>query len=220
MTRTDPELVARVAAGDVAAYGELFRRHRAAAYQSARRLMRSKADAEDLVSDMFVAVLMAIQHGRRPDQFRAYLLTAIRHGAYDQCAARKRDRVVSLPAEPERHLALIAISADPATMSWDVEPIHHAFRSLPPRWRAALWLTTVEGRSPAELAALFHLTPNAAAALTCRARMGLRRAHTQINAAPPALTTTCPRRDSRFDRSSPAASRATNHPITAHRDGP
>lgn len=48
-----------------------------------------------------------------------------------------------------------------------------AFLSLPARWRAVLWQTEVEGRTPAELAPAAGMTPNGVAQLAWRARLGL-----------------------------------------------
>jgi DNA-directed RNA polymerase specialized sigma24 family protein len=51
--------------------------------------------------------------------------------------------------------------------------VGRAFDSLPPRWRAVLWQTEVEGRSPASLAAVSGMSANGVAQLASRARMGL-----------------------------------------------
>ncbi len=54
MTRTDSELVALVATGDLSAYGELYRRHWSAALQQASRLTPRHAEADDLVAGAFM----------------------------------------------------------------------------------------------------------------------------------------------------------------------
>ncbi|MEU3610475.1 NPCBM/NEW2 domain-containing protein, partial [Streptomyces sp. NPDC035033] len=56
-----------------------------------------------------------------------------------------------------------------------------AFRSLPERWQAVLWHTTVEEESPSEVAPLFGLTANATAVLASRAREGLKQAYLQAH---------------------------------------
>lgn len=173
MTSNDSELVALVAGGDISAYGELYRRHRAAARRQAQRLASNRYDAEDLVSQAFVAVLDAIQRGSRPAAFRAYLLVAVYTAACNLTIQRRRYRAAStevLQDTPSR-------DPDPTTR-FEYEPIHAAFRSLLPRWRLALWLSAVEGRPPRELGSLLDLNANGAAALTVRARRGLRRALT------------------------------------------
>ncbi len=52
----------------------------------------------------------------------------------------------------------------------EADTVARAFASLSPRWQQTLWLTEVEQRSAAEVAAHLHLAPNATAALTRRAR--------------------------------------------------
>lgn len=47
---------------------------------------------------------------------------------------------------------------------------------LPERWRNALWYSEVEQLTSSEVAGVLGISPNAAAALTYRAREGLRRA--------------------------------------------
>lgn len=179
---TDPELVTLVAAGDVRAFATLYRRHLPSAQRQARQLAGSRADAEDLVSAAFVNILHAIRHGRRPDQFRAYLLATIRNRAYADSRRRCRHPVVTLNRDP---VDIPASDPDPSTI-WNeaadpgtLDALRQAFWTLPPRWRAALWLSAVEEHTAADLAIAFNLTPNAMAALTSRARRGLRRAHIQ-----------------------------------------
>lgn len=177
-TPTDPELVALAAAGDGDAYAELYHRYLPAARRRAHQLAPRDTDPDDLVSEAFVKMLGAIRHGCRPDPFRAYLLTVIRHDASRLYSQRERYQLVSLHADEGEALTpidVLALDADPAE-SCELEPVRQAFRTLPLRWRVALWLNTVEARPPAELALRFGLTPNGVAALTCRARQGLRRA--------------------------------------------
>src|SRR5689334_21731591 len=77
---SDSELIARVRAGDAAAYEELFLRHRDVAIRYARRFADDQG-AEDLCAEAFAKILDLLQHGKGPDvAFRAYLLTTVRTG--------------------------------------------------------------------------------------------------------------------------------------------
>src|SRR5437763_15693743 len=94
---SDPELIASVRGGSPDAYRALYQRHVPAAFRLAHQLAGSAAEAEDLVADAFARVLDALRAGRGPDSaFRAYLLTALRHVAYDKA---RRDRRVQF--EPD-----------------------------------------------------------------------------------------------------------------------
>ena len=68
--------------GDTEAFAELFRHHGPVALRLATSLV-SAADAEDIVSTAFVAVLVQVAKGRGPDvAVRAYASTAVRREAW------------------------------------------------------------------------------------------------------------------------------------------
>ncbi|NKE64165.1 sigma-70 family RNA polymerase sigma factor, partial [Lentzea sp. PSKA42] len=100
---SDAELIESVRGGTIDAYGQLYERHVSAAYNLARQLARSQAEADDLVSEAFAKVLDTLRAGRGPDSaFRAYLLTALRHTAYDKT---RREKKVDLTEDSERRRA-------------------------------------------------------------------------------------------------------------------
>jgi RNA polymerase sigma factor (sigma-70 family) len=179
----DAELIDAVRTGQLAAYGPLYERHVAAAYNLARQLSRSPAEADDLVSEAFAKVLDALTAGRGPDSaFRAYLLTALRHTAYDKT---RRDRRIDLSddvgeATGVRAEAVSVPFTDPAVAGLERSLAAEAFARLPVRWQAVLWHTEVEGQSPAEVAPILGLTPNGVSALAYRAREGLKQAYLQV----------------------------------------
>jgi RNA polymerase sigma factor (sigma-70 family) len=180
---SDAELIDSVRKGTVSAYGSLYERHRAAAYNLARQLTRNQAEADDLVSEAFAKVLDTLRAGRGPDSaFRAYLLTALRHTAYDKT---RRDRKVEL-SDDVTTIAGADTSvpfSDTAVAGLERSLAARAFARLPERWQAVLWHTEVDGQSPAEVAPLLGLTPNGVSALAYRAREGLRQAYLQVHLA-------------------------------------
>jgi RNA polymerase sigma factor (sigma-70 family) len=175
---SDADLLNLVRAGDAEAYGQLYQRHEAAARRLARELVQTPADVDDAVAESFTRVLSATRRGGGPtDAFRPYLLTAVRHLCYD----RLRGERSQIPAD-ERQLADAGepvIDQAVADLEWSL--IARAFRSLPERWSAVLWHTEIERNSPAQVAPLLGLTPNAVAALSYRAREGLRQAYLQMH---------------------------------------
>lgn len=175
----DPELLAAVRAGDTAAFGVLYHRHREAARRLARALARDPSDAEDLVAEAVAKVLAALRAGRGPEvAFRAYLLTAVRHAGYDRA---RRDRRVELAEDLSRYESAAggAEPGDPALSRLERSYAARAFAKLPERWRMVLWHTVVEGEKPAAVATLLGLSPNAVAALAYRARERLRQMYLQ-----------------------------------------
>jgi RNA polymerase sigma factor (sigma-70 family) len=179
MLPSDAELIEAVRDGRTEAFGVLYEQHVAAAHRQARQLARSRADSDDLVSEAFARVLDTLRAGRGPDSaFRAYLLTTLRHVAYDKT---RRDRKVELTDD----VTMSAVRTDKISEPFrdallaehETRMARSAFSQLPPRWRAVLWETEIEGRSAAEAAPLLGLTANGLSALAMRARRGLREAY-------------------------------------------
>ncbi|MFI6027786.1 sigma-70 family RNA polymerase sigma factor [Amycolatopsis magusensis] len=181
--QSDAELIASVRAGTISAYGQLYERHVNAAYNLARQLSRSPAEADDLVSEAFAKVLDTLRAGKGPDTaFRAYLLTALRHTAYDKTRKDKRldlnEDMSTVGAE-----ALTVQFSDTALSGLERTMAAKAFARLPERWQAVLWHTEIEQQTPAEVAPLLGLTANGVSALAYRAREGLRQAYLQVHLA-------------------------------------
>ncbi|CRK57662.1 sigma-70 region 2 domain protein [Alloactinosynnema sp. L-07] len=182
----DGRLASLVRAGTVSAYGSLYERHVGAARNLARQLTRSPAEADDLVSEAFAKVLDTLRQGRGPDSaFRAYLLTALRHTAYDKT---RRDKKVELSDDVSQVSGVnpdqVAVPfSDTAVAGLERSLAARAFAMLPERWQAVLWHTEIEGQNPAQVAPILGLTPNGVSALAYRAREGLRQAYLQVHLA-------------------------------------
>jgi RNA polymerase sigma factor (sigma-70 family) len=159
---SDDELIGRVRSGDDAAFGELYRRYRKAAEATARWSLRSRSDVDDVVADAFAGVLSAIRNGNGPrDNFRTYLLAAVRNGCRQRW--QQADRTPSAGIEP-------GSTVEHPERYVEADTVARAFARLTPRWQQTLWLAEVEQRTPGEIAERLRLAPNAAAALTHRAR--------------------------------------------------
>jgi len=177
---TDTDLLAAVRAGDTDAYGTLYERHSVAARQLACALARDPSDADDLVAETFAKVFATLRAGRGPlVAFRAYLNTTLRHVCYHRA---RRDRRLEFTDDLTRY-DVGEPFRDPALDRLERTYAVRAFRQLPPRWRDVLWHTEVEGASPADIAPMLGLTPNAVAVLAHRAREGLRRLYLQQHVA-------------------------------------
>jgi hypothetical protein len=93
----------------------------------------------------------------------------VRNLARDWLAERRR--VAPSPIDPRAHR--VPGAGELVTAAEEAAMTRRAFESLPGRWRAVLWQTEVEGRTPGELAQVSGMTPNAVAQLAARARIGL-----------------------------------------------
>jgi RNA polymerase sigma factor (sigma-70 family) len=169
---SDAELISGVRGGDVAAYGQLFMRHKHAANRLARQLVRG-SDADDLVAEAFAKVLTVLQSGGGPDvAFRAYLLTAVRRLHVDRVRTAQRVQTTDdlSPFDPGVPFT------DTAVAGFESGAAAKAFASLPERWQLVLWHLEVEGQKPADIAPLLGMSANSVSALAYRAREGLRQA--------------------------------------------
>lgn len=176
-TASDQELIESARSGDTSAFAELWRRH----YRSAVRVARqftSSIDADDLVSEAYARIFQRVRAGGGPTgAFRPYLYTTIRNLASTWGAAAAKDVQVDVIEEFEDD----RIPDDPAAWALDRTLTAKAFRALPERWQTVLWYTEVEGMDPHEVAPIMGLTANGVAALSYRAREGLRAAWLQAH---------------------------------------
>ncbi|MEP6482305.1 MAG: sigma-70 family RNA polymerase sigma factor, partial [Rhodoglobus sp.] len=149
-------------------------------YRSGARVARqftSSIDSDDLVSEAYTRIYQRVLAGGGPTgAFRPYLYTTIRNLASTWGAAARHVQVddISDFEDPQT-------SADPVAIALDRTLTARAFRSLPERWQSVLWYTEVEGMDPHEVAPLLGLTANGVAALSYRAREGLRKAWLQAH---------------------------------------
>jgi RNA polymerase sigma factor (sigma-70 family) len=186
-TEFDRELLARVRAGEDAAYGELFSRHADAVRRFSLRHVREPAEADDLTAEAFFRVLQAIRRGTGPtDHVRTYLLTVARRVAWEW-SGRRRD----VPVDDEELSRRVEPYADATAQRAEYSLIGRAFKSLPERWRTVLWQVEVEGERPSAVAPHYGLSANAMSALARRAREGLRAAYLQAHLADGTGTESC-----------------------------
>jgi len=169
-------------AGDHASVDELYRRHAGEAMQVARSITRNPDDASDAVAEAFAGVVKAMHDGRvvDPSALRAYLMMATRNAAIDVIRRGERVRPAGEDPAPERHETTPGPS-DRLLAGADRSIVAEAFGELPPRWRAVLWLTEVEGYSPRDAAVLLQASPNNVAQLGVRARGRLRERYVQLH---------------------------------------
>ncbi|MFC7500500.1 sigma-70 family RNA polymerase sigma factor [Nocardioides sp. CPCC 206347] len=178
VTLSDEALLDLVRSGDAGAWAELFGRHHEAATRMARGVDPSNAD--DLVSEAFTRVYLAARKGAGVrSAFRAYLFQTIRNLAVNRF---QRDRRIMWVDELPDQGADTAASGQVEDRMTS-EMLADAFRSLPPRWQAVLWHTAVEGEDHQVVGRIMGLKPNAVAALSFRARDGLRRAYIDAHVA-------------------------------------
>ena len=151
----DAELVAAIASGSEEALAEAFRRHAAAIYGLAIRILSCAAAADDVAQEVFVRLW------QQPDRFdaergalRAYLL-AIAHGrAIDHIRTEGRRRRREVNAGSNGHAEDVESAViDLTTSDW----VTGGLAKLPARERRLLELTYFGGYSYREAATITGL---------------------------------------------------------------
>jgi RNA polymerase sigma-70 factor, ECF subfamily len=170
-TATDEELVSGSAEGDRRAFDELVVRHGPYALRVARRLLRDRALAQDVVQDAFVRCWSQIhRYDARQARFTTWLYRIVVNLCID---ARRRREPEPLPADFD---VIDTGAAVDEMMESDerARVLARALRDLPVRQRAALTLVYDEGLSGAETAQVLGSSVKAVERLLARARMYLR----------------------------------------------
>ena len=150
MQATDAELIARITAGDSGAVAELYDRFAPMLFPMVLRVVRDKAEAEDILHDAFVAVSeRATLYVPARGSVVAWLVTLVRNLAIGRRARRsalaQRDALeapLSAVESPEEALAEARASG----------AVRRALASLPEVQRQTLEIAFYEGLSYPEIA--------------------------------------------------------------------
>jgi len=129
-------------------------------YRTALRLMRSPADAEDLVQETYLKAFRAAESFEPGSNLRAWLFTILHNTARNRFRDRAREPVVADSDAVER-----AIWAAPTEESPEAlllrntlgSELQAAIDDLPEAFRQAVWLRDVEEFSYAEIAAMLGI---------------------------------------------------------------
>jgi RNA polymerase sigma-70 factor (ECF subfamily) len=154
-------------AGDLDALAALYRQVANPLLAVAYRLLLSRADAEDVVHDLFVGLPEALRHYTE----RGSLLPWLKRIAARLALSRLRT-----PARREVRLEEAGPIARPSADPIETMAIEAALASLSPSLRAVLVLKEIEGFSHAEIAAMLGISAGASEVRLHRAVKALRAA--------------------------------------------
>ena len=181
----DRSLLSAHVAGDAAAFGTLFARHRDRLWAVALRTTGDPEEAADALQDALIAAF------RRADSFRGdaavttWLHRIVVNACLDRLRRRRVRRVDPLPDDPDREPAATGPSTgdpartrvvDPADVALDHErrdAVLAALDTLPLDQRAALVLVDMEGYSVQETAAILDCAPGTVKSRCSRGRARL-----------------------------------------------
>jgi len=144
---TDDELLLRMRSGDEQAFSDLYRRRQAAIYRFALHMSGSAATAEDVIQEVFLA-LIRDDCGYDPERgtLAGYLFGIARKQVLRQLERRRTDvaldgdgddAVLPQPAASADQLAIL-------TRREGIAALRRAVQTLPPRYREVVVLCDLE----------------------------------------------------------------------------
>ena len=171
---SDEEVVARVLAGETGLYEVLMRRHNQRVYRAIRAVLRSDADAEDVMQQAYLNAFRHLGQFEGSARFSTWL-TRI---AVNEALARLRkpgraegnddvdfERIESNEPDPEQR----------AVQSELREVMEREVASLPDSFRTVVVLRDVEGMTTSETAEVLGISEDLVKQRLHRARAALRR---------------------------------------------
>jgi RNA polymerase sigma-70 factor (ECF subfamily) len=158
-------------------FEQLVLPHLDAAFNLARWLLRSRADAEDVAQE---AVLRAYRFfgGFHGGDARAWLLQIVRNTGYTWLE-KNRPMEMKTEFDEELHVQPSHTPESLAIASDDRERLTRALETLPPRFREVLVLRELEGCSYKEIATITSIPIGTVMSALSRARQRLHQALTQ-----------------------------------------
>ena len=149
----DRNLALRAGKGDAAAFGALYDRYVEAVYRYVFYRVRNDADAEDLVSDVFMRALRAIPRYEPRVAFLAWLYRIARNAVIDR--ARRSRTQISFEDALAHPNADQVVEPDATILALsDKEAVRAALAKLTPLQQEVIVLRFVEGYSTLEIANL------------------------------------------------------------------
>lgn len=172
----DAALVARLRAGDVEAYSELYQAHAGAVGAAVRERVADRDARSDVIQEAFAVALERLDSLRDPAAFRPWLLAIARNSAVDHL--RRQGRLTELDDDAA---AAVPDHAEPSPQDWaELSDLAGVVRSsvarLSQRDATAVALVTQFNLSTEDLASALGLSPGAAKVALHRARRRLRHA--------------------------------------------
>jgi len=175
--RKKAQAPASVAAWSVSDLSALYAENRSSLIAQARRILRSDADAAEVVQDAFLKFILAAPELDTADRALAYLRTSVNNLCLNVIRATgSRPNLVAIDADTtqERLSEIAAENYIPMDASLaaaeDASIIREALSRLSPSQRTALVMWEVEGRSTDEIAKAIGTTPANVRHVVTRAR--------------------------------------------------
>lgn len=168
---TDADAVRKAQAGDVDAFGALYRAHAPAVYALCRRMLHTEQDARDLVQDIFVRAWEKLATFRGDSASGTWLHRLGVNVILEHLRAARRD-ALRFADDVADDVPARGATAERLDAGIDVAA---ALDRMPNGARVVLVLHDIEGYSHDEIAAMTGIAPGTSRAQLWRARRHLAR---------------------------------------------
>jgi RNA polymerase sigma factor (sigma-70 family) len=169
----DHRLVARVRAGDDAAFETIYDRYARGLLAFCHHMLANREEAEDALQHSLVSAYKMLRSTDGEIELRPWLYAIARNRCLSMLRARRKD--ISLDGAPERGGAADGL-ADEVQRRTDLRELMEDLRRLPEDQRGALVLFELGGLPHDEIAAVLRVRREKVKALVFQAREGLMRA--------------------------------------------
>jgi len=195
---SDDNLVARLKAGDQAAYAQLVEENASKIYQLALRMMGNEADAEDVLQETFLSAFKSIDKFEERSSLSTWLYRIASNAALMRLRRKEPDQIsVDEPLErddgeliPRQFFDFCCLPEEDLLRDEARAEMKRAVEELPPTLRSVFVLRDIEGLSTEETANALDLSISAVKSRLMRARLKLRERLSQYFSQGPVITET------------------------------
>lgn len=149
---SDAALVVAARAGEAWAQEALYRRYARMVNGLAWRLMPGDADAEDLVQDVFVQALDALERLTEPAAFGSWIGSITIRTAHKRIRRKRLKLRLGLARREPVDVDAVVSSSAPPDVASELRALYRLLDELPSEARIALVLRRVEGMQLTEIA--------------------------------------------------------------------
>lgn len=182
---TDQDVVQRARGGEEAAYRELLHRYERPVFSLVYRMVRDRAQAEDVAQEAFVKALNALDTYRPEFKFSSWLFKIANNAAIDHLRRRQLDTLsldggpdATTPQEVEETRPIVAAKGETPLQEVEARElgsaIEQAIGKLRPEYRACIILRHIEDRPYEEIAEILDLPLGTVKTYIHRARAELK----------------------------------------------
>jgi RNA polymerase sigma-70 factor (ECF subfamily) len=174
LRRTEIDLVARIRAGDTAAFDVVYAEYNGRLFNFLARLSRRREVAEDLLDETWLRFVDRAPKLKPDTRLGPFLFTVARNLFISYCRSRMLEDTQSADAIGLWPLGTPRPSPFDATVANETgRRLDEAIAALPAAHREALLLVAIEGMKPADAAAVCGITPEAMRQRLSRARAAI-----------------------------------------------